>query len=130
MGYCINQRDTNFSIKKENIAKAFEACKTFADKIDGENYAWVSNSVLKEAKNLSEFMNEWWWEPSFDADGDIDNIEFTGEKLGDDETLFRILAPFVKPNSYIEVGGEDGSFWRWVFKGRKVKEVTPKIDWE
>lgn len=130
MGYCIKQRYANFSIKKENIAKAFEACKTFADKIDGRNYVWVRNSVLKEAKNISEFMDEWSWEPSFNVDGDIDNIQFTGEKLGEENKLLEIIAPFVETNSYIEMSGEDACIWRLVFKNGKVKEVTPKIDWE
>jgi hypothetical protein len=33
-------------------------------------------------------------------------------------------------SSYIEMYGEDGDKWRWIFKNGKCEEVYPKVIWE
>lgn len=35
-----------------------------------------------------------------------------------------------EPGSYIEMRGEDGALWRWVFDGKTCKEITAKITWD
>ena len=39
------------------------------------------------------------------------------------------IAPYVEAGSYIEMYGEDGDKWRYVFDGKTVKEVYPKVEW-
>lgn len=129
MGYCMEQRDANFKIKSENVSKAFEACQEFIAKNSDENYRWIDNDVLKDAKTLPDFIAEWGWDVNFNADGDIDSIHFDSEKLGEEDKIFEILAPFVENKSYIEMGGEDGYIWRWVFKNGKFDEISPRMDW-
>ena len=62
--------------------------------------------------------------------GNIFELNFAGEKLGDDEILFQAIAPFVKKDSYIEMQGECGLIWRWSFDGKTMKEKTANIMFE
>jgi len=74
-------------------------------------------------------LSEWRWEALIDDDGNIIDLTFFGEKYGDDLIMLNAIAPWVKPGSYIEMSGEDGSMWRWAFDGSQCKEVYPKIEW-
>jgi hypothetical protein len=88
-------------------------------------WRWVNDSDFIETETLSIPR----WEFLY-TENNITNIEFVGEKIGNDFDIFKIIAQFVKNNSYIECHGEDGYLWRWVFKNGKCKEINPKIVWE
>ena len=55
---------------------------------------------------------------------------FVGENYGDDKLLFDAIAPYVENDSYIQMHGEDGDLWRWIFKDEKFKQVSAKITFE
>lgn len=125
MGYCMTQMEHKFNIKRENIPMAWEALKKVlkGSKIN----SWVDNAGALNARNFEETMKKCRWEvESYESDG-IDNIEFYGEKLGDDAEVFAAIAPYVEPDSYIQMQGEDGYIWRWVFDGKTVEEKTGRI---
>jgi hypothetical protein len=56
-------------------------------------------------------------------------ISFMGEGYSNDIEMFNILAPFVEEGSFIEMSGEDGSIWRWVFDGQTCQEKQPEVKW-
>jgi hypothetical protein len=128
MGYHIYQESCNFFIQGTSVIDAFHAVKALADAEDkgrnGTHYAWVDTDTLRNATTLKEAMSEWGWEISFNETGDVDDIYFNGEKLGDDAILFAAIAPFVKAGSYIEMRGEDDCFWKWKFNGSYMYEVN------
>lgn len=123
MGYCMDQHGSKFCIKEQNIAKAMKAIKALhgkGDSSDEGRFAWVDED-FDTKKTLSEILECWRWQiksPSMDVEG----IEFIGEKLGDDLILFEAIAPYVKKGSYIEMAGEDGARWKWVFDGKTCSE--------
>ena len=124
MGYYMNQRDSNFYIKRKNVGAAHDALKCIGD------VSWADSSVLKMSRSLAEAFDELRWRIEIDDDGNVDGIYFKGEKAGGDELVyFDAIAPYVKKGSFIEMAGEDGSMWRWVFNGKKCDEITPKIEW-
>jgi len=142
MGYCMEQIDSDFMIKAENVKAALQAIKKLAGKEtikdgSGGHFSWVETSDFVKAKTLDKAMDAWRWEitgpepedPENDP-AEFDAITFNGEKLGDDAILFNAIAPYVEKGSYIEMQGEDGSRWRWVFDGKKCKEVTAKISFD
>lgn len=90
------------------------------DQIDNDFF--IPNSVVC---NIPELNN---WEFRYDEDGNINTIYLTGEKLdwGEKEEL-ESIAQYVKPGSYVEINGEDGSRWRWIFEDGKVVEKEAKI---
>ncbi len=135
MGYCMWQSDTEFRVPADKVHAAYEAVKNLAGKesikdSSGSHFRWVDSDFTK-AKTFEEIMHEWRWEVETDDEGalDIISINFCGEKLGDDKVLFDAIAPFVDNGSYIEMHGEEGGMWRWVFDGKSCKEINPNISW-
>ena len=123
MGYCMQQVDSMFTIKAENVEKALEAIKKLT-----AGYAWVSPDVVN-ATTLCNAMWAWRWEIVMD-NNDVIGISFNGEKLGDDEILFNAIAPYVEAGSFIQMSGEEGMMWRWSFDGKECREQQAVISWE
>ena len=127
MGYYITQSDTNFKILKENLNDVLESIRalhgqeTIRDGINQSrhHFSWVAENFYKK-ETLDEILDDWRYEVEYDNEGNVVNIEFTGEKLGDDEILFRQIAKFVEHDSYITICGEDGEQWRWVFENGQM----------
>lgn len=69
------------------------------------------------------------WHLCFDEDDNAIGLEFWGTHLPYDLTLFAVIAPFVRGGSYLEVLGDEGELWRWVFDGKGIREVRPMITW-
>jgi len=132
----MEQQDSNFTIKPSNVAGALASIKALAGKetitdSSGRHYSWVSTKDFVKAETLSEAMNAWRWHVTCDEEtGEVENILFEGEKIGDEDALFGAIAPFVEPDSYIEMQGEDGTLWRWVFDGKTCTEKTATISWD
>lgn len=129
MGYCMSQQETVFKIKRENHINALDAIKKLSgEETYGNRFSWVGD--FSKTKTLSGALECWRWEPIQDEHYNIVDINFCGEKLGDDFTLFQAIAPYVESGSMIEMLGEDGAHWRWVFDGKTCKEQYAKLVWE
>lgn len=130
MGYYIDQLGSEFHISREAAPYAHAAIRNMFGKgqetirdSSGPHYRWVCTKTALDARDLKEAMEEWRYHLTTDAlTGDHTSITFKGEKAGDEEALFRAIAPYVTINSYIEFRGEDGYCWRWVFDGRTATE--------
>lgn len=123
MGYYISQREADFTIKKENFPAVLKIIKGL------ELGGWCTD-IPKNA-DIKEAFECWRWEVDYDSHGNISSIYFTGEKhSGDEEGFLKAIAPYVEAGSYIEMSGEEGEIWRWVFDGHNCEEVTAGLDWE
>lgn len=142
MGYCMSQQNADFFIAAEDKDKALAALKKLGDNTDNMRggswsgggkqqswYSWVDMEFVNRY-DLESAVRDWRWDLYCDDDGNVVEIMFEGEKLGQDEILFEALAPWVKSGSYIEMHGEDGSLWRWCFDDGKFKEKAANISWE
>jgi hypothetical protein len=136
MGYWIYQRKTRFIMRKEHHEAALGAIKSLSSRLRvvGDrafHFAYVSTEEFANAQNLKAALMAWRWKPKFSPeDGSIVGISFMRDKLGDEATLFAAIAPYVEAGSYIEMGGDDGQFWRWVFDGQYVYEVRGRLRFE
>lgn len=129
MGYNMHQVSSNFTIKAGNRTKAWNAVNILA--YLPKHIAWVNKWSLRNAGILPRATAEFGWHCQEDMEsGDIVGIQFTSEKAGDEDLLFSVLAPYVESGSYIEMLGEDGEMWKWVFTGGTVKRQTAKVVWE
>lgn len=130
MSYYMTLGDLMFEIKKENIEKALQAIKNQAKTFEQKNLC-ADIDILLNAKTLNEALAEFSYgvsEHNIDSvTGDIVSLEYFGEKLEDDEMLFAWIAPYVEPDSFIQMRGEDGDIWRWVFENKELYEVTGEI---
>lgn len=99
MGYYMNMTDCSFTVKAENRIK------------------------------VESLLNEIRFEPEFDSAGNIVSIDFAGEKLWEQFDKLKQIAAYVEDGSYIEVRGEDGAMWRWVFKNQECREICAVVTW-
>lgn len=132
MGYCMDQGDTQFRIKADKKHAAWEATRPLlqeSTKMGGygysggqttRHYSWVDAADFQMSKTIEGVLEAWRWEPEVDEKtGDIVGVSFRGEKLGDDEVLWKAIAPFVESGSFIAMNGEDGGAWCWRFTDGK-----------
>ncbi len=133
MGYCIKMTDSKFGIKKENFENALKALKKvfipeemtvtdFVKEREIPHFRWVSTDAVLNTTDILNALMHIRYKPVLDENGDIANVEFTGEKSGDERVFFTALAPFVEKGSYLAFEGEDGNRWTWKFDGKTVTE--------
>jgi hypothetical protein len=141
MGYCMWLQSYNFAIKDENKPKALAAIKELAGqeqrgggrvsrvgKTASYHFSWVTTANFIAAETLEDAMRAWRWRlERFSRNEDKYEIEFMGEKSGDDDILFNAIAPFMEPGSFIEMIGEDQKVWRWYFDGKKCHEQDADV---
>lgn len=123
MGYYMDQRETKFKFKNGTDKEILSAIKNVVN--EGKVSSWVDKNVVNKSTTFEDAIGECRWE-YYKID---ETLWFEGEKLGDDYNLFCAVAPFVEDGSYIEMSGEDGCLWRWVFENGKCKEIYPTITW-
>lgn len=127
MGYYIDFRGCDFRIKASNKEAALSALKKLF--VKRKQLGWVSQEDIKDKTSLEDALEECRWDTENSIEGDIDCIRFNGEKSGDDEIIFDAIAPYVEKDSFIEMQGEEGEMWRWVFDGEHCKEIYPTVTW-
>lgn len=117
MGYDICQRDSSFRICKDNFAGLVKAAiQRFPELFD-------------EMSSVREIFKEFDFEVDKDAEGNLDDIVFTGEKAGGEDELFDAIAPFVEAGSSISFYGEDGNIWQYCFDGKQCRDESPLLIW-
>lgn len=99
MGYCIEMKESKFFVQTQHTGRV----------------------LAMTQRQPYDFQ--------LDQDGNITELEFIGEKLGDDFKMFQSIAAYVQDGSYIWMIGEDGVQWRWVFRAGICKEVKAKVEW-
>lgn len=136
MGYYMEQVGSNFTIKKENIQKAWDSLvelfkiekKSIHDS-GGYHYSWIDTESVLNARTFEEAMSESRWDVEINPlDGDIIGIYFNGEKYGGDETIILgSIAQYVENGSYIIMQGEEGERWKWKFVNGEVEEISGRF---
>lgn len=127
MGYTVRLEDSNFFIRKENFHKVVEIIHSIGG--GKQSFDWVDRSYLK-TDNLLRIFDCWRWEARMDGEGNISDLRFNGQSLGDDLLLFQYIAPYVLKGSFIQMRGEDSEIWRWFFDGENCNQMKPNyLSW-
>ncbi len=130
MGYCIRKIDSDFFIAADELPNVLQAIRSLVmGENEGTHYSWVRNHEVFNSVSVGQAVNAFRWIIELDKDRNIVDLYFNAEKYGDDEQLMRVIAPFVKSNSFIEILGEDGNRWRWVFDNGVLKTLNAVITW-
>lgn len=142
MGYCMSSEGGEIHIKKENMRPLLETLSEFfkrghlrwADGFDMEDVYPTEEELDDEECEPEETMSiEDVWDglryniKETETDYIID--EFLGEKYGDDDKLFLLIAPYCE-DGYLQMCGEDGEHFRFVIKDGKFEEVYAKLSWD
>jgi len=122
MGYHISQDEAIIFIDKKHFPAMLKAMQGL------KPGAWTDDT--SKCTTVKDALDAWRWELSFDEKGNIDDIQFEGEKAGNEYGLFNVIAPYVKSGSYIQMHGEEGEIWRWIFNGKSCNEVDANIDFD
>ena len=122
---------SEFTLKREFFADALEALCSLAGQEtvcskDVAHFMWISAKDFSQAKTLEEMFGTLRWPVHIDEIG-IEEIDFSGEKLGDEDIFFSAIAPYVEEASYIMVANEEGEIWKWVFTGQVCKRQKARI---
>lgn len=133
MGYHINLTEADFRIDAENTRDALDTIRELmadpsADRHgysaqSGRHFSWLNNATPEDWDSLQDAMADWRFPVELDDDQNVVDIRFSGQKIGDENQLFDVIAPYVEDGSYLEFRGEDGDVWRLVFDDDSVEEV-------
>lgn len=129
MGYCIDQVDSEFYIKAQDFQSCANAIlKAFRGR---DQVGWVRASEINEHMDFVAIAEAFRWTASVNDEGDVYDIWFTGEKIGEDIDLFlNSIAPYVLDESFISFSGEDGSKWRYFFKDKQMLDQTGAVTYD
>ena len=143
MGYYISTPQTSFAIRTHDLPRFFDLVgNMMSDANIEENgnggsyngttqtsywYSWVNTENVRKAvadRDIVRIFEEWGYELDFmhEHEGmchyrlDIRNGD---AKIGDEEKFFAAIAPVIRDGSFIDVHGEDGSEWRWMWEDGK-----------
>lgn len=143
MGYYIQTPWTHFAIRTADHSRFFDLVSNLmSDENVEENghggsyanggktqswYSWVSTDAVRRAvldRDIVAVFQEWGYELDFISEGDgvtTYRLDIRGgdAKIGDEETFFAAIAPVVVDGSFLDVVGEDGAEWRWMWENGK-----------
>lgn len=125
MGYVISLVDAEFFIEARDKPYALADIPGPTDD-EGNVRPWMYNVNPNSWNYLTDAMEDWRHPIELDSDGNVVDIDFTGEKIGDEKEMFESIAEYVEDESFIEYVGEDGRRFMYVFYGDSVEEVTHK----
>jgi hypothetical protein len=136
MGYCISHEEGSIKIKKENMKIILQ---TLSDYFKSNTLRWVDGFDINEV-DLGEdneeddlmTIEDIWSDLRYEIKEE-DNYyiitDFLGEKYGDDDTLFKIIAPCCE-DGFLQFSGEDGEHFRFIIKDGEFEEKYAEINWD
>lgn len=128
MGYCVRQVDSKFKVKIEDFPAVMDSLREHLNKAKMSGY---DKTEIINMTSIHEMLEEIGWSVKYDMSMNIVHLEFENEKFWEaDEAVVAAFAPFAEAGSFIEMLGEDGAKWRYVFDGKDVKEVQARLVWE
>ncbi len=146
MGYCIRMDEAKFHVRADRKEAALDALRAMwldPDSTMGGGvyqhgkrsqafFSWMNASSLAEGTcaTFEQGMDDWRYPVTNDPEGNVVDISFEGEKIGDEDQMFRAIAPFVTAGSYVAMLGEDGARWRFVFDGSTVEQQQARVVWD
>lgn len=122
MGYCIYSQEGSIKIKKENMNKLLETLSNYFK--NGEELRWVNGFTMEDEELC---LSDIWEDLRYSCNEEKNYYkidEFIGEKYGDDDKLFTLIAPYCE-DGYLQFYGEDGKIFRFVIKDGRFKETFP-----
>lgn len=118
MGYCAKQVAGEFFMSGEHRRAAYDD---------------LAQAIL-DCRGVDTLKNQFetfcWSIRSVGEGGDITRLWFVGEKWRDQDEPLKVIAPFVKHGSFVEMLGEDGERWRLTFWNGTLVEQKCRLVWD
>ena len=85
----------------------------------------------RETTRICECLRDQGWKITQDQEGNIVGVFLERQKLNYNELeSLNSIAEHVKDGSYIQICGEEGDIWRWVFEGGECRKVPARLVFE
>ena len=130
MSVYIDESYSQFSIKKKDLNAAFAAA---AELVQSGKYAkhWDDSSKkqIEDASNLNEFFEAAGWETGYGSKG-LERLSCPEYYNNEDILLFKAIAPYVKPGSYIDINTSDFQHFEWYFDGYTCEWKEGTMDYD
>lgn len=153
MGYYVEVVAGEVIIPKRNLTKAYKAMcelnkkhdlkcggrydfgedeRTETDKKGKTNgipsrwFSWMDYDYDRTCKTADEIIDQLGFFTDTDEKGNLHVIGYDA-KTGQEDLFFKAIAPYVLQKSYLDWMGEDGSTYRWTFKGGQFKSVNGEV---
>lgn len=142
MGYYVDM-NVNVTIPADKADACLAAISALHSQVDelGSGGSWSNGKKIHSSFSWVDDIPEGGWEDlkqAFEAwryhtyrhdNGDWSVGEFRGQKWGDDELLFKAIAPYVAEGSSVVCYGEDNNTWRYLFEGGQAIEEQGEVSW-
>lgn len=89
-------------------------------------FSWMDYDYDRTCKTADEIIDQLGFFTDTDEKGNLHVIGYD-EKTGQEDLFFKAIAPYVLQKSYLDWMGEDGSTYRWTFKGGQFKSVNGEV---
>lgn len=133
MGYCYSVMDSSFRIQSHHYTDMMDHLIKWHNKMKATNcqLKWMDHDnalTLLEQGDLIEYFGLWLYDAKIDiTTGDICDLVWGGEKIGDEYNMFEQIAPWVDDESYLNCQGEDGEMWRWYWRQGNLYQIEAEI---
>lgn len=138
MGYCMHMEQSTFSMPRANKGEAFRRMRALGQRDDlksggsyrngkviSRHFAWMAADFADHVHTVEDIFDVLRFPATEDASQNLVINDFDGEKVGDENVFFNAISDLA--TGYIEMVGEDGYHWRWVFGGEKLEEQAGTI---
>jgi hypothetical protein len=139
MGYYISLRYSNFYIERDRKEEALRLFKNnmlaYVDilgrggSLTAKWFSWTDTAFLLAATTIEEVLDHFGWAPEHDDKENIIDLYFENEKIGQEDLLFKTIAPCVREGSFLDIDGEEGEMWRWYFDGTDMIEQLGTVSY-
>lgn len=133
MGYCFSVMDSQFEIASHHYSDLMDHLIKWHTKMKETNcqLKWIEHDrmieILQEG-DIINYFSHWQYGARIDlTTGNICDLVFEGEKIGDEENLFEQIAPWVTDDSRLDCQGEDNALWRWCWRQGNFFNVEAEI---
>ena len=157
IGYHIQTTQTSFSIRTSDLPRFFDLVgNLMSDKNIEENgnggsctngkqsswwYLWVNTENVRKAvadRDIIRVFECWGYDLAIlrEEDGITHyylDIRGGDAKIGDEEKFFAAIAPVVVHGCFVDVRGEDGERWRWLWENEKFylqDAIRPEVQYD
>ena len=114
-------------IKKPHFEKALQSLRAVCnvgempvEDLSGKHFSFVEPEEIMQAKNLEQALSAIRFSPVSDAEGNICELHFTGEKQGDELMFGKSRSPYCERDSWLSCVLREGIVLQCTFDGNDV----------
>lgn len=131
MGISMYVHDVQFFIRAENKQAALGALRAFGGKVGAAGHpqwgpSWIDFS---DCPSLEAALDKVGWATSLDPTGNVEGLDFLGDRYREDDRLFAVIAAFVDAGSFIVVEIES-EYSRWLFDGDTLHDQEGRVEFD